>query len=98
MNKISKKSYLECLDKMKEMENVIPFPRKLNEDRVLRLIKIYEDEIDFIIKVVDKVSVSERKDMGYEKPRDIDERLSSLKMVVIVLQELLNIPPYKIKT
>ncbi len=97
MNKISKESYLECLEKMKEMENQTPFPRKLTEDRIKQLIRIYEEEIDFIIKVVDKVSISERKKMGYEKPRDIDERLSSCKMVVIVLQELLNIPPYKIK-
>jgi len=96
MNK-KKEYYLENLNRMKEIEQIDNnrIKKPLTEERIKNLIKVYEYEVKWLIEI-DSFSSSIRKELGYGNRRELEKKLSQYKMVVIVLHELVNTPPYKI--
>lgn len=94
---IKKEYYLENLNRMKEIEQINNnrIKEPLTEERIKNKIKIYEGEVNWLIEL-DSFPSSLRKEFGYKNRRDLEKKLSQYKMVVIVLHELINTPPYQI--
>jgi hypothetical protein len=94
---IKKEYYLENLNRMKEIEQVDNnrIKKYLNEERIKHQIKIYEDEVKWLIEL-DSFPSSLRMEFGYKNRRELEDKLSQYKMVVIVLHELINTPKYQI--
>jgi hypothetical protein len=96
MNK-KKEYYLENLNRMKEIEQIDNnrIKKPLTEERIKHLIKVYEDEVNWLIEV-DSFPTKTRKELGFDNRRELENKLSQFKMVVIVLYDLINTPPYLI--
>jgi hypothetical protein len=96
MNK-KKEYYLENLNRMKEIQQIDNnrIKKPLTEERIKHLIKVYQDEIKWLIEV-DNFTTKKRKELGYSNRRELESKLSEYKMVVIVLHDLINTPPYLI--
>lgn len=96
MNK-KKEFYIENLNRMKEIQKIDNnrIKKPLTEERIKHLIKVYQDEVKWLIEV-DNFPTKKRKELGYSNRRELESKLSEYKMVVIVLHDLINTPKYLI--